>query len=151
MRLQPGLVGGHCIGVDPYYLLHRSEKAGHIPDIIRLSREINDGMPREVARRLVRAMINRDLPVRGAKVMVLGATFKEDCPDIRNTKVADLVLALREWGFEVSVDDPHAVILLVQLMFLSSVCGAHKRNARCKILIFPASASRVKLSAPWHK
>lgn len=108
MRLKPGLVGGHCIGVDPYYLLHRSEKAGHIPDIIRMSREINDGMPREVSRRLVRAMIDKDLPVRGAKVMILGATFKEDCPDIRNTKVADLVLALRDWGFEVAIDDPHA-------------------------------------------
>lgn len=108
MRLKPGLVGGHCIGVDPYYLLHRSEKAGHIPDIIRLSREINDGMPREVARRLVRAMINKDLPVRGARVMILGATFKEDCPDIRNTKVADLVSALTEWGFDVAINDPHA-------------------------------------------
>lgn len=108
MRLKPGLVGGHCIGVDPYYLLHRSEKAGHIPDIIRLSREINDGMPREVARRLVRAMIKKDLPVRGARVMILGATFKEDCPDIRNTKVADLVSALTEWGFDVAISDPHA-------------------------------------------
>lgn len=108
MRLKPGLVGGHCIGVDPYYLLHRSVKAGHIPDIIRLSRQINDGMPREVARRLVRAMIGKSLPVQGARVMILGATFKEDCPDIRNTKVVDLVSALREWGCEVAVDDPHA-------------------------------------------
>lgn len=108
MRLKPGLVGGHCIGVDPYYLLHRSEKAGHIPDIIRLSREINDGMPREVARRLVRAMIDKDLPVKDARVMILGATFKENCPDVRNTKVVNLISALREWGIEAMVDDPHA-------------------------------------------
>ena len=108
MRLKPGLVGGHCIGVDPYYLLHRSEKAGHIPDIIRLSREINDGMPREVARRLVKAMIQKNRPIRGARVMILGATFKENCPDIRNTKVAALVPALVEWGFDVAINDPHA-------------------------------------------
>ncbi|MFC0342496.1 nucleotide sugar dehydrogenase [Paracoccus niistensis] len=108
MRLKPGLVGGHCIGVDPYYLLHRSVRAGHIPDIIRLSRQINDGMPREVARRLVRAMIGKNLPVQGARVMILGATFKEDCPDIRNTKVVELASALVEWGIEVEVDDPHA-------------------------------------------
>ena len=108
MKLKPGLVGGHCIGVDPYYLLHRSEKAGYIPDIIRLSREINDGMSREVARRLVQKMIGKDIPVRGARVLILGATFKEDCPDVRNTKVADLVSALRDWGIEVGIDDPHA-------------------------------------------
>lgn len=108
MRLQPGLVGGHCIGVDPYYLLHRSEKAGHIPDIIRRSREINDAMPREAARRLVRAMIDKGMPVRDARVMILGATFKQDCPDIRNTKVVDLAAAMRHWGCEVMVHDPHA-------------------------------------------
>lgn len=108
MRLQPGLVGGHCIGVDPYYLLHRSQKAGHIPDIIRISRELNDGMPREVARRLVRAMLARSLPVTGARVLILGATFKENCPDIRNTKIVDLVQALGEWQLEVSVTDPAA-------------------------------------------
>jgi len=108
MRLQPGLVGGHCIGVDPYYLLHRAERAGHLPDIIRLSREINDGMPREVARRLVRKMIERDIPVRKAKIMILGTTFKENCSDIRNSQVFNLVSSLEEWGLETFVDDPHA-------------------------------------------
>ncbi|MDO5631740.1 MAG: nucleotide sugar dehydrogenase [Paracoccus sp. (in: a-proteobacteria)] len=108
MRLKPGLVGGHCIGVDPYYLLHRAEKAGHIPDIIRIAREINNGMPREVARRLVQAMIARDMQIRGAHVLVLGATFKENCPDIRNTKVVDLIATLRDWGLEVDLTDPEA-------------------------------------------
>lgn len=108
MRLQPGLVGGHCIGVDPYYLLHRSEKAGHIPDIIRISRELNDGMPREVARRLVRAMIGNNMQIKGARVMILGATFKENCPDVRNTKVADLAASLRGWELDVTLDDPYA-------------------------------------------
>ena len=108
MRLQPGLVGGHCIGVDPYYLLHRASKAGHIPDIIRISREINDGMARHIAQRLVRAMGARDMKFNGANVLVLGATFKENCPDIRNTKVVDLVDALQEWNLNVDLHDPHA-------------------------------------------
>lgn len=108
MRLQPGLVGGHCIGVDPYYLLHRSAKAGHIPDIIRISRQINDGMARQVAQRFVRSMVNNGQEIKGTKVLVLGATFKEDCPDIRNTKVVDLLTALREWGVSVDLADPHA-------------------------------------------
>lgn len=107
MRVQPGLVGGHCIGVDPYYLLHRSMRAGHVPDIIRMAREINDGMPREAARRLVRALIARDARVKGAEVLVLGATFKENCADVRNTKVATLVAALEEWEMRVTVHDPH--------------------------------------------
>ncbi len=108
MRLQPGLVGGHCIGVDPYYLLHRASKAGHIPDIIRISREINDGMARHIAQRLIRAMGARDMKFNGANVLVLGATFKENCPDIRNTKVVDLVNALQEWNLNVDLHDPHA-------------------------------------------
>lgn len=108
MRLQPGLVGGHCIGVDPYYLMHRSAKAGHIPDIIRVSREINDGMPRQVAQRFVRGMVNKGIQIKGARVLILGATFKEDCPDIRNTKVIDLLKAFREWGLEADITDPHA-------------------------------------------
>lgn len=108
MRLQPGLVGGHCIGVDPYYLLHRSARAGHIPDIIRTAREINDGMPRQVVQRLARTMIRKSIPVQGAKVLVMGATFKENCPDIRNTKVIDMVEAMKEWGMNPLVMDPQA-------------------------------------------
>jgi UDP-N-acetyl-D-galactosamine dehydrogenase len=108
MRLQPGLVGGHCIGVDPYYLLHRSQKAGHIPDIIRMARELNNGMPREVAQRLVRAMLNRNLPITNARVLIMGVTFKENCADVRNTKVVDLIHALREWQIDVTITDPAA-------------------------------------------
>lgn len=108
MKLKPGLVGGHCIGIDPYYLLHRSQRAGHIPDIIRRSREINNFMPREAAQRLVRMMIKRDLPMGSARVMILGATFKENCPDIRNTKAVNFIAALREWGIESEIHDPHA-------------------------------------------
>jgi len=108
VKLKPGLVGGHCIGVDPYYLVHKSLAVGHIPDIIRLGREINDGMARHAATRLVKALIHRDRPIRGARVLVLGLTFKEDCADIRNTKVVDLVRALGEFEMDVDCLDPHA-------------------------------------------
>ena len=108
VKLKPGLVGGHCIGVDPYYLVHKSLAVGHIPDIIRLGREINDGMARHAATRLVKALIHRDRPVRGARVLVLGLTFKEDCADIRNTKVIDLIRAFGEFEMDVDCLDPHA-------------------------------------------
>lgn len=108
IRLRPGLVGGHCIGVDPYYLVHKSMAAGFIPDMIRTAREINDGMARNAVGRLVRAMVARDLPVKGARVLVVGFTFKENCPDIRNTKVIDLVAHLQEWGMTPEIVDTWA-------------------------------------------
>lgn len=108
IRLRPGLVGGHCIGVDPYYLVHKAMSVGHIPDIIRTAREINDGMPRHVATRLVKSLISRDRPVKGADVLVAGFTFKENCPDTRNTKVADLVSELAGFGMHVTVTDSRA-------------------------------------------
>ena len=113
VNLRPGLVGGHCIGVDPYYLVHKSIAAGYIPDIIRLSREINDGMARNVVARLVKCMVRANRPVGGAKVLVVGLTFKENCPDIRNTKVVDLLHNLADFGMKPDVcdswADPHEV------------------------------------------
>lgn len=106
IKLQPGLVGGHCIGVDPYYLVHKSMSVGHIPDIIRTAREINDGMARFVASKLIKAMVIKGQVIKDAKVLVLGMTFKENCPDIRNTKVIDLVRELRSYGMDVSIYDP---------------------------------------------
>lgn len=108
IRLQPGLVGGHCIGVDPYYLLHKSASKGYIPDIIRTAREINDGMARNAASRLVKAMIENDQHIKGAKVLVSGFTFKENCPDIRNTKVIDLIHELESYGMDVQTVDTWA-------------------------------------------
>ncbi len=105
-RLSPGLVGGHCIGVDPYYLVHKSMAAGHIPDIIRLSREINDGMARHAVSRLVKAMIRKGLRIGGARVLVLGLAFKENCADLRNTKVVDLLASLESYGMSCDVHDP---------------------------------------------
>jgi UDP-N-acetyl-D-galactosamine dehydrogenase len=108
MHLSPGLVGGHCIGVDPYYLVHKSMSVGHIPDIIRQSREINDGMPRHAASKLVKKMIGKGHKIKDARVLMLGFTFKENCPDIRNTKMIDLVKALEGYSMQVDICDSWA-------------------------------------------
>ena len=107
-RLSPGLVGGHCIGVDPYYLVHKSIAAGHIPDIIRMAREINDGMARHAVSLLIKKMIQHEARVHGGRVLVLGITFKENCADMRNTKVVDMLSELESYGMSVDLHDPWA-------------------------------------------
>ncbi|MGC2416033.1 MAG: nucleotide sugar dehydrogenase [Stellaceae bacterium] len=104
----PGLVGGHCIGVDPYYLTARAEAVGYYPQVILSGRRINDGMGGFVARRLIKLLIAADRPVKGAKVGVIGITFKEDVPDLRNSRVPDILAELREFGIEAQVVDPLA-------------------------------------------
>ncbi len=108
LPFRPGLVGGHCIGVDPYYLTHKAEMLGYHPQVILAGRRINDGMAAWVAQQTVKQMINNGSPVKGAKVIVLGLTYKENCPDLRNSKVADLVRELESFGCAVSVHDPIA-------------------------------------------
>ena len=108
LPFRPGLVGGHCIGVDPYYLTHKAEMLGYHPQVILAGRRINDGMAAWVAQQTVKQMINNGSPVKGAKVIVLGLTFKENCPDLRNSKVADLVRELQSFGCDVAVHDPIA-------------------------------------------
>jgi UDP-N-acetyl-D-galactosamine dehydrogenase len=108
LPFRPGLVGGHCIGVDPYYLTHKAEMLGYHPEVILAGRRINDGMAAYVAQQTVKGLIQNGSSVKGAKVAVLGLTFKENCPDLRNSKVADLVRELQDYGCEVSVHDPIA-------------------------------------------
>ncbi|MFO1337494.1 MAG: nucleotide sugar dehydrogenase [Burkholderiaceae bacterium] len=108
LPFRPGLVGGHCIGVDPYYLTFKAEQLGYIPQVILAGRRINDNMGRYVARNLVKRMLQNGLDVPRCRVGVLGITFKENCPDIRNSKVIDLVHELRDHGTQVVVIDPHA-------------------------------------------
>ncbi len=108
LPFRPGLVGGHCIGVDPYYLTHKAEMLGYHPQVILAGRRINDGMAAYVAQQAVKQMINNGSAVKGAKVIVLGLTFKENCPDLRNSKVADLVRELQSFGCDVAVHDPIA-------------------------------------------
>jgi len=104
----PGLVGGHCIGVDPYYLTARAEAVGYYPEVILAGRRINDGMGGYIARRLVKLLIAAERPVKGAKVGVLGITFKENVPDLRNSRVPDIIEELREFGIDPLISDPHA-------------------------------------------
>jgi UDP-N-acetyl-D-galactosamine dehydrogenase len=108
LPFRPGLVGGHCIGVDPYYLTHKAEMIGYHPQVILAGRRINDGMAKFVAEKTVKSMISAGFPVKGSKVNVIGLTFKENCPDLRNSKVADIVYELQSYGVEVHVHDPVA-------------------------------------------
>ncbi|MFN3845705.1 MAG: Vi polysaccharide biosynthesis UDP-N-acetylglucosamine C-6 dehydrogenase TviB [Paracoccaceae bacterium] len=108
LPFRPGLVGGHCIGVDPYYLTHKAEALGHHPQVILAGRRINDGMGAYVARQLVKAMIHMGIAIRGARVLVLGLTFKENCPDLRNTRVIDVISELRDYRVMIDVHDPWA-------------------------------------------
>jgi UDP-N-acetyl-D-galactosamine dehydrogenase len=106
LPFRPGLVGGHCIGVDPYYLTHKAQAIGHHPAMILAGRRTNDAMGAYVAQRVVKLMIKRDLPVRDARILIMGLTFKENCPDIRNTRVVDIVAEMDSFGMQVEVYDP---------------------------------------------
>ncbi|HEX5352493.1 MAG TPA: nucleotide sugar dehydrogenase, partial [Rhodanobacteraceae bacterium] len=106
LPFRPGLVGGHCIGVDPYYLTHKAQEIGYHPEVILSGRRINDGMGRHVAERVIRLMLQKRIPVADAKVLVLGLTFKENCPDLRNTRVTDIIDELRASHTDIDVYDP---------------------------------------------
>jgi UDP-N-acetyl-D-galactosamine dehydrogenase len=106
LPFKPGLVGGHCIGVDPYYLTAKAEEVGYRPEMILAGRRLNDSMAEHVANRVLKLMIKRNISPSGSRVLVLGLTFKENCPDVRNTKVADLVHELEAFRCDVDVYDP---------------------------------------------
>ena len=109
LRFKPGLVGGHCIGVDPYYLTHKAQALGYLPEVILAGRRINDGMGKYIATEIVKLMIRKGIKVLGAKVLQLGITFKENCPDIRNSHAVDVVRGMEEFGCKVDIFDPWAV------------------------------------------
>jgi len=109
LRFAPGLVGGHCIGVDPYYLLHKSQCLGYNPQVILSGRTVNDDMGRFVASKTIKLMIKHGIKIVGSKVLILGFTFKENCPDTRNTKVVDVIDELKDFGVNIDVYDPHAL------------------------------------------
>lgn len=108
LPFKPGLVGGHCIGVDPYYLTHKAQELGYHPEIILSGRRLNDGMGVHIASQIIKLMIRKGHKIEGAKVLVLGITFKENCPDIRNSKVIDIINELQQFGTDVAVYDPWA-------------------------------------------
>jgi UDP-N-acetyl-D-galactosamine dehydrogenase len=103
---RPGLVGGHCIGVDPYYLTHKAQAIGYHPEIILAGRRLNDSMGNYVVSQLVKTMTKREIAISGARVLIMGLTFKENCPDLRNTRVVDIIADLKEYGVQVDVYDP---------------------------------------------
>ncbi len=108
LKYKPGLVGGHCIGVDPYYLAHKAESLGYHPQVILSGRRVNDNMGMFVANKVIKLMIKKGHKINGAKALILGVTFKENCPDIRNSRVIDIYKELQQFGLDVDVYDPHA-------------------------------------------
>ncbi len=108
LHFKPGLVGGHCIGVDPYYLAQKAQQCGYHPEIILAGRRLNDSMGEYVASRIVKDMIKKGIKVNGAELLMLGITFKENCPDVRNSKIVDVVRALEDYSITVNIHDPHA-------------------------------------------
>ena len=121
LSFKPGLVGGHCIGVDPYYLTHKADQVGYHPQVILAGRRINDGMGKYIAEQTIKQMISLGLAVKGAKVNVVGLTFKENCADLRNSKVLDVVTELKSYGIEVFLTDAYARAAEVQRVYQQSL------------------------------
>ena len=158
LPFRPGLVGGHCIGVDPYYLTHKAESIGYHPEIILAGRRLNDSMSAYVVTQLVKAMTKRRLPVQGARILVMGLTFKENCPDLRNTRVVDIVKELSEYDVQADVFDPWADAAEAQKEY--GICPVQQPEtgvydaiiiavAHCQFKTMGASAIRA-LGKPGH-
>lgn len=147
LKFEPGLVGGHCIGVDPYYLTHKAQSVGYIPQVILAGRSINDGMGAYVAGQVIKRLVQSGAPVKGARVTVLGFTFKENVPDLRNTRVIDIVRELVEYGIEVQVTDPMADVAEAEHEYgLALVPHASLRPAAAVVM---AVAHEQYLAAGW--
>ncbi|MGI9368534.1 MAG: Vi polysaccharide biosynthesis UDP-N-acetylglucosamine C-6 dehydrogenase TviB [Ruegeria sp.] len=146
MPFRPGLVGGHCIGVDPYYLTHKAEAVGHHPQIILAGRRLNDGMGSYVVSQLVKRMTRNGVHVGAARVLVMGLTFKENCPDLRNTRVIDIVNELQSYGIAVDVHDPHANSDEAMAEYGISLVNEPERNAYEGIVLAVAHSEFRSLS-----
>jgi UDP-N-acetyl-D-glucosamine/UDP-N-acetyl-D-galactosamine dehydrogenase len=147
LSFRPGLVGGHCIGVDPYYLTHKAEEVGYQPEIILAGRRLNDSMAAHVANRVIKLMIGRNIQPSGARVLVLGLTFKENCPDVRNTKVVDVVRELQGFGCKVEVHDPWADAALAAHEYGISLIAKPQAGAYDAIVVAVAHKEYVELGA----
>jgi UDP-N-acetyl-D-galactosamine dehydrogenase len=147
LPFRPGLVGGHCIGVDPYYLTHKAQSIGYHPEIILAGRRLNDNMSVYVVSQLVKAMTKRRLHVDGARVLVLGLTFKEDCPDLRNTKVVDILRELQEYNVRADVFDPWIDIQEAQHEYGITPLTSVEQGAYDAVIIAVAHAQFKELGA----
>ena len=143
LSFKPGLVGGHCIGVDPYYLAQKAEENGYNPEIILAGRRLNDGMGDYVASEIVKCMIKKNIPVNNSKVLILGCTFKEDCPDVRNTKVVDLISALKDYGTNITIHDPWANEKEVMREY-SLTCLKNLPNKKFDAVVLAVSHNKFK-------
>jgi UDP-N-acetyl-D-galactosamine dehydrogenase len=147
LGFKPGLVGGHCIGVDPYYLTHKAEEVGYRPEMILAGRRLNDSMAEHVAMRVLKLMIRRNISPSGARVLVLGLTFKENCPDVRNTKVADVVRELKGFGCNVDVHDPWASSAEAEHEYGIELIAEPKAGSYDAIVVAVAHKEYVELGA----
>lgn len=147
LPFRPGLVGGHCIGVDPYYLTHKAQALGYHPEVILAGRRINDGMAKYVVSQLVKQMIKQQITVSGAKVLVLGLTFKENCPDIRNTKVVDILSELKEYGMQPDVFDPWVDAAEAQHEYGLTTVAAPQQGAYDAVILAVAHQQFRQLAA----
>ncbi|HEY3515827.1 MAG TPA: Vi polysaccharide biosynthesis UDP-N-acetylglucosamine C-6 dehydrogenase TviB [Gammaproteobacteria bacterium] len=147
LNFKPGLVGGHCIGVDPYYLTYKAEEVGYRPEMILAGRRLNDSMAEHVAMRVVKLMIKRNIQPSGARVLVLGLTFKENCPDVRNTKVADIVRELKSFGCKVDVHDPWASSSEAEHEYGISLIAQPKAGSYDAIVVAVAHKEYLELGA----
>jgi len=123
LKYKPGLVGGHCIGVDPYYLAHKAQSLGYHPQVILSGRRVNDNMGPFVANKVVKLMIDKDHKIKGSKALIMGITFKENCPDVRNTRVVDIYHELKQFGLDVDIFDPWADIVEVKREYGVDILG----------------------------
>jgi len=148
LPFKPGLVGGHCIGVDPYYLTHKAEGMGYRPEVILSGRRINDNMGIYIASKVIKLMAQYEQPVKGGKILVLGLTFKENCPDIRNSKVVDVIQELKSYGTEVDIYDPHANAEEVQHEYGLDLIQSLEKNYHAIVL---AVCHDEFKDLPWKK
>lgn len=141
LPFRPGLVGGHCIGVDPYYLAQRAQEFGYHPEIILAGRRLNDSMGEYVASQVVKLMIKRGININGSEVLMLGVTFKENCPDVRNTKIVDVIAALNDYGVEVTTYDPWASATEVQHEYGLTCCSELKKDVKYDAVVLGVAHS----------
>ena len=147
LHFSPGLVGGHCIGVDPYYLTHKALSIGHNPEIILAGRRLNDGMGSYVASQVFESMLKKRIQVQGARVLIMGFTFKENCPDIRNTRVVDLVAKFKEYDCEIDIYDPWADPEIVQKEYSLELVNQPVTGKYDAIILAVAHSQFKELSA----
>ncbi len=135
LKFRPGLVGGHCIGVDPYYLAHKAKSLGYHPQVILSGRRVNDNMGMFIANKLVKLLIQKGHPVKGSNVLILGITFKENCPDIRNTKVVDIYHGLKPFGIDIDIYDPWADPEQVKLEYNIDLTSSLEKKKYASIIL----------------